>query len=167
MDPIPLNQRPMPLPAEAAERSALGSPRADASRAHDGTLGTLRIHGLGVVETFVVMEPDLNQLFAESELSRDAGAWLFCSLGVLGGAVTTLATFAATERNFDWRYTIVCTVTAVSLVLSLKMYVAWRKHSEGYRRIERQLRTRSVSALVDLSLAAEAPLQRIQRVDEQ
>lgn len=154
----------MPPLAAADERPAVGRP--PVSRAQDSRLGTLRIHGLGVVETFVILESDLNQLFAESELARDAGAWFFCSLGIFSGAVATLTTFAATEGNFDWRYTIVCTVTAVSLVLSLKMYVAWRKHAEYHRRLEQQLRARTVSALVDIDLSAETPLQRIQGVEE-
>lgn len=110
------------------------------------------------------MEPDLNRLFAESELSRDAGAWFFCSLGVLGGAVATLATFAATDGNFDWRYTVVSTLTAVSLVLSLRMYVTWRRHAVCYGQLQQQLRKRCVSALVDITLAEDTPLQRVDRV---
>lgn len=127
----------------------------DPSKVQNSRLGTLQIHGLGVVETFVIMEPDLNHLFVESELSRDACAWFFCSLGVFCGSVATLATFAATEATFDWRYTIVCTVTAASLVLSCKTYVSWRRHAECYRRLRGQLRARSVSARVDMSLATE------------
>lgn len=163
MDETHLGQGSPASGAEAAKPSELGPP-ASSSGAGLGKLGTLRIHGLGIVQAFVITETDLEQLFAESELARDAAGWFFCSLGVFSSAAVTLATFAPTAADFTWRYTVVYTVTAISLILSLKTYVAWRKHAGCYRKLEHRLRTRDVSAVVAFHLPAEAHRQ-IRRVE--
>ena len=62
-------------------------------------LGNPRLHGTGPIEAFVIIEPELRQLFIEAERARDASAWVFCCIGLFGGAVCALLTFAPTEQS--------------------------------------------------------------------
>lgn len=106
------------------------------------SLGSLKVHGAGPIEAFVIIEPELRQLFIEADPARDAGAWFFCCTGMLGGAICTLITFAPTEQDFNSRYAVLAALVLASAILALKMYGAWRKHSISYATLLRTLRLR-------------------------